>query len=289
MNKSRFLAALAWLMLSAANVVATNQVKEFPPERTWDERAWEIRYILFIDHVSNFAGRGRASREINMAPQRPHRERVYLDVEEMFEPTATFIVPGRNDPLALVLIQFDRAGHASTSSARLNQYTAKHNMLDDLVLVRTNSVNEKPNRLARWWPGAPRAENFSPAVCAGDDSARYEKGWRKDDSSGGFGCREWTAQLYRWERPYIDVTSYQEGGNFIGAFVGWARFTDAPKPVIGLQGKTWLCLHDCPAGEVPGIIPSIKAWTTKNHFPMPKQPIKQPEFPDSDYEVDVDE
>ena len=42
-------------------------------------------------------------------------------------------------------------------------------------------------------------------------------------------------------------------------------------------------------GETPGIIPSIKAWTAKHHFPMPKRPRKQPEYPNSDFKDDIDE
>jgi hypothetical protein len=85
------------------------------------------------------------------------------------------------------------------------------------------------------------------------------------------------------------VTSYSSHGNFIGECVGWSRFTDPPKPVIGLHRKTWLCLHDCPSGEKPGVIRNIKAWTAKHQFPMPERAPKQPLDPNSNYKDDLDE
>ncbi len=86
-------------------------------------------------------------------------------------------------------------------------------------------------------------------------------------------------------QPYINVTTYINLGKadeqtFIGDFLGWARFDDPPRPVIGKHGKYWLCLHECPDGEAPGIIPDIKAWTTKRGWPMPK-PV--PFFPNSKF------
>jgi hypothetical protein len=90
------------------------------------------------------------------------------------------------------------------------------------------------------------------------------------------------------EHPYIDVTTYTKRGNFIGQFVGWSRFEDGPKPIIGMNGKTWLCLHECPAGERPGLITDMKAWTRKHGYPMPIPPEYQPEYPNRNYQDDID-
>lgn len=95
-----------------------------------------------------------------------------------------------------------------------------------------------------------------------------------------------------WQ-PYINVTTYiqpdkaalkknpkAQPQTFIGDVLGWARFDDAPRPVIGKHGDYWLCLHECPEGDAPGIIPDIQAWTAKRGWPMPK-PV--PFFADSKF------
>jgi hypothetical protein len=189
----------------------------------------------------------------------------------------------------MVLLQFDSTGHISTKSPRLNQYTAKRSLLDSLILVKTETKTEKPYDFAYWSQGIPGEVSFSPAVCTITDIRRYERDWETDNYVGNFGCREWTAQLYDREQPYIDVTSYAKNRVFIGEFVGWSRFTDPRKPVIGKHGTTWLCLHECPAGEKPGVIPNIKAWVAKHGFPMPQRPTRQPLYPNANYLDDIRE
>lgn len=286
-NRLLMLTAIA-LISTGTNVFGEDSPRQPSRSREWLDRPWEIRYVLFVGDLSGINSTIRAGRKINETPDRPGREKVYLFADEMFEPSATYDVPGK-EPLAMVLMQFDSTGHVMSKSNRLSTYTAKRNMLDDLVLVRTNSPAEKPYYFADWSQGIPGDVSFSPAICAGDDDRRYESDWKAGTYIGSFGCREWTAQLYDNERPYIDVTSYAKHGSFIGEFVGWSRFTDPPKPVIGLHGKRWLCLHDCPAGETPGLIPSIKAWVAKHHFPMPERPTKQPLYPNSNYKDDLSE
>jgi len=167
--------------------------------------------------------------------------------------------------------------------------SAKRDLLDTLVLINDDSPGARPYDLADWAQGIPGDVTFSPAVCSSTDTRRYEAGWNSDTYTGSFGCREWTAQLYDRDRPYIDVTSYASHGTFIGELVGWSRFDDPPKPVIGRQGKTWLCLHECPAGEKPGVIPNIRIWTTKHGYPMPNRQRKQPLYPNADYQDDLNE
>lgn len=86
-------------------------------------------------------------------------------------------------------------------------------------------------------------------------------------------------------QPYIDVTTTldkQGKQTFIGNVLGWARFSDPPRPVIGKHGDYWVCLHECPDGEAPGVIPDIRAWTAKRGWPMPK-PV--PYFPNSKFPI----
>lgn len=82
-------------------------------------------------------------------------------------------------------------------------------------------------------------------------------------------------------QPYIDVTTYHDKlgkKTHIGRFIGWMGFEDAPRPVIGKHGSYWLCLHECPDDEKPGVIADIADWTGKRGWPMPKL---RPYFPDS--------
>jgi hypothetical protein len=260
-----------------------------PQSRDWLGRPWEIRYVLFAAELNSITDGARLARNGNATHGKRGRENVYFLAEEMFEPTATFTVPG-SESLAVVLINFDRRGHVADKNTRLSPFTAKINMLDVLVLTKDGSQKEKPYDLADWSQGIPGDVSFSPAVCTVIDVLRYEDGWDKDDSyHGSFGCREWTDQLYDRAQPYIDVTSCAKHGSFIGKFVGWSRFSDPPKPIIGLQGKTWLCLHDCPTGEKPGVIPSIKRWAERHHFPVPVPPPRQPLYPNSNYKDDLSE
>ena len=73
-------------------------------------------------------------------------------------------------------------------------------------------------------------------------------------------------------QPYIDVTTHHDKTGkktHIGRFIGWMGFDDAPRPVIGKHGDYWLCLHECPDGEKPGVIADIAEWTGKRGWPMP--------------------
>lgn len=278
----------AFVFVVAAAPTA-NVTQRRDSSREWIERQWEIRYILFVGNGSSIGTRVRLARELNAAPDKAGREKVYLDAEEMFEPTAAFEVAG-SERLAAVLIMFDPVGHITSKNARLRAFTAKRSMLGRIVLTFAGSTTKRGYRLAEWSQGIPGDVSFSPAVCTPPDGARYEDGWEKDDYyDGSFGCREWTAQLYDRERPYIDVTSYAKHGSFIGNFVGWSRFADPHKPVIGRQGKTWLCLHDCPVGEQPGVISNITRWAEKHRYPVPTPPPTQPIYPNSNYKDDLGE
>jgi hypothetical protein len=227
------------------------------------------------------------ARKFNAEHASSRHGRIYLDAAALLDPTFTFAVPG-GEPVAVVLLAFDRKGLVLHSRGALRGMMAKRSVLGNLALIH-DRAGANPYYFAEWSQGVPGDASFSPAVCNSDDRYRYKEDWSINDPSGGFGCREWTEQLYHRDQPYIDVTSYSPRGNFIGELVGWSRFEDPPKPVIGLQGKTWLCLHECPAGEQPGVIRDIKAWTAKHGYPMPKRPSKQPRFPNADYKDDFNE
>ena len=276
------LASLALFTLSASATGSRSA------SQTWLDRPWEIRYVLFAEEAWSMQIDIESGQRFNAERNGHEKEKTHLDATALFKPTRILSVPG-GQPIAVVLLAFDRAGHIVGQRNSLGKMSAKRNLIDTLVLIDNDTPGTKSYRLAKWSQGIPGDVTFSPAVCNSEDRYRYLDDWRVTDPSGNFGCREWTSQLYDRDQPYIDVTSWSPRGTHIGELVGWSRFEDPPKPVIGRHGKTWLCLHECPAGEQPGVIPDIKAWTAKHRFPMPERPRKQPLYPNADYKDDLNE
>lgn len=222
----------------------------------------------------------------------------------------------RYGQLGLQLIEFDKTGLVLTPNRSLQPLRARQTRDGEKQrVVMLVEGDGKPGnywyRLGNWFDGFPSGDGgeFTPALCHRHwDDGRYAKNSsdayfhpkqkfdrkKVEADVGLFGCREWTYQLYRRPPhmglqefppgpPYIDVTSY--GGKHgektrIGNFLGWAQFDDPPRPVIGKHGKYWVCLHECPDGEKPGLIPDIKEWTGKRGWPLPKP---TPTFPDSKF------
>jgi hypothetical protein len=259
-----------------------------PVSQSWIERRWEVRYVLLVDEASTLRSGVVQSRKFNSQQRAQGKHKDYLSARALFVPNATFFVPNARE-IGIVLLTFGSKGEVNNQKGLLGKLTAKITRLYELDLVRTQTDPPEAYHFAYWAQGIPGDVTFSPAVCSSEDNRRYVAGWDVENYIGNFGCREWTAQLYDRDQPYIDVTSYASRGAYIGALTGWSRFEDPPKPVIGRQGKTWLCLHECPAGEKPGVIPDIRAWTTKHGFPMPTRPSKQPLYPNADYMDDLNE
>jgi hypothetical protein len=255
------------------------------------KRNWEIRYILQSADVGFFKIRSERARKNNAENRRAHRPVKYREFEGLFDPNFTFAYSKIN-ALAIEVIVFDRDGRVISPHHSKFTLIGKRTDLDYVTLIEKDNWAEPPYHLAYWFMGLSGADaDFAPAVCDIDDFQRYRKGWKVErySPSGNFGCREWTDQLHDYERPYIDVTSYEKEGTFIKEFTGWSRFADPPKPVIGRNDKTWLCLFDCPGGEPPGVIADIAAWAKKNGYPVPRPPDKQPTFPDADFENSAEE
>lgn len=246
------------------------------------ERPWEIRYILLVEDM----GMMKAGAILARKEMQDHVEAepgTYRSYAALFDPLRS-VTLSRLSKMGLQLVAYDRKGNVTSPHHGAAQLIGKRTDLDRIVLFESGLLDAPPYGLAFWFQGLSENDsNFAPAVCAMSDFKRYRKRWHTDFLQGNFGCREWTAQLHNEGRPYIDVTSYEKGGAFIKEFIGWADFRDAPKPVIGKHEKTWWCLHECPEGEAPGVIPDIAAWTRRHGFPLPKRPRKQPEFPDADF------
>ncbi|MDK9690020.1 hypothetical protein [Azospira sp.] len=218
--------------------------------------------------------------------------------------------------LGFQVIEFDKTAQVLTSNSSLSPLKARQTRDGDknrvaMLVAGEGLPGDYWYWLGDWFDGFPSGDGgeFTPALCHHSwDDGRYAKNSsdayfhpkqkfdrkKVEADIGLFGCREWTYQLYRRPPhmglqefppgpPYIDVTSY--GGKHgektrIGNFLGWAQFDDPPRPVIGKHGKYWVCLHECPDGEKPGLIPDIKEWTGKRGWPLPKP---TPTFPDSKF------
>lgn len=280
--------ALAFFLGTAHHAYAVDDDARASSARQWANVPWTIRYMVFVDAEKRLNASTTFAKALNAADGKHGRKYVYLDAYELLPPPTTIVIPGAPS-ISIAVLNFDAAGHVTNNPGLPIKLTGKLTQLDRLVLIRDSAPAAKPYRLSLWSQGIPGASSFSPAPCTTLDSHRYEDDWKRGSPVGDFGCREWTAQLKQDERPYIDVTTYTRRGNFIGEFVGWSRFQDTSKPVIGMHGKKWLCLHDCPAGETPGIIPDFKAWLRKHNYPMPIRPAYQPEYPNKNYKDDLDE
>ncbi|MEM8514902.1 hypothetical protein RCH14_004257 [Massilia sp. MP_M2] len=280
---------LAWIIaIFALSVPATTTNAADPESEAWLERPWEIRYVLFAEEAPRMQIGIAHSKKFNAQQAARGKGKIYLSADALLTPTVIFAVPGSRS-VGIILLTFDAVGRVTNQKGALSSMSAKRTRLDRLVLIHNDIPDPNPYHFGYWSQGIPGDVTFSPAACSSDDFRRYETGWNIDSYTGNFGCREWTAQLYDRAQPYIDVTSYATHGTFIGSLTGWSRFEDPPKPVIGRHGTTWLCLHECPAGEKPGVIPDIRAWTTKHGFPMPTRPSKQPLYPNADYMDDLNE
>jgi hypothetical protein len=287
MKAFNFLMLLPALLCASCVSLAATTSQERQPSREWLDRPWEVRYVIFINTKKNMDAGISASKQFNGLDGKGGKNHVYYDVEELFAETKQ-VLPSKSISIATALISFDQTGKVLSPSA-LSRFTGKLSAINTFVLIQPEQPSAKPYAFVDWDQGIPGDVSFSPALCTTLDSHRYDSHWRQNDYRGNVGCREWTAQLYRPEEPYIDVTTYSKRGNFIGELVGWARFEDRPRPVIGMQGKQWLCLHECPAGEKPSVISDIRAWTRQHNFPMPERPKRQPVYPNANYKDDLNE
>ncbi len=290
-----FLLSLVSAVLHPSVSLSTEK-SERHGSQIWIDRPWNIRYYLRLQTLREMELTQEVAIETNVRDEKDKSHPVYLRAEHLFKPISILKTSDKNLPreenIAVMIIAFDRVGNVTTPHASSMPLKAKLTRLNDIALTTDDSGTETPFFLARWFWGIPGdGATFSPAVCSPDEEDRYVKGHdaSKHSSLGNFGCREWTYQLYDPGRHYIDVTSYERSNDYIKPFVGWSRFNDALKPIIGKHDKTWLCLHECPAGEEPGIIPDIAAWCKKHGFPAPVRPDRQPMFPDADYPYDPEE
>jgi hypothetical protein len=308
----------SWLQLTlmvalaagaAAEAADTQALKneEMPiertPSRTWIDRPWAMRYALKVSTDGNYQAAVRNDvRERQKTVPYGHGLMRWAGI---FAPT--HLIPTEwSYPITVVLIEFDRQGRVTTPHTHPVPLRGRLNQNIDIALSPGDNPKDPIFLLGAWFQGfGSGSEHWAPGLCAesemkgpGDEKStfyRYGQKFAEHWFVGGFGCREWTYQLYNDEHPYIDVTSYQpkprkgskepQADHAILDFTGWARFDDK-KPVIGLHHGTWYCLHDCPKGQAPGPIPNIRIWATQNGWKPPVPPKRMPIFPDRLVEPD---
>lgn len=263
--------------------------QEKPGYRIWIERPWEFRYVLAIQSPDTYALRQRLGKK-RLSDLRAGAVQA---VEAIFPLTIDIVTDlegyrGDDKAVGAVLIGFNEKG------AVLSRYDWSHHLygrltrIRELVLTHGDGAQDLQFHLGYWYTGRSDEEfDYIPAICSLDDEdRRYKKGYFADslDRVGNFGCREWGYYLQNPQIPYIDVTSYgSDKSTYIRPVTGWGRFDVPPKPVIGKHGDVWVCLHECPNGEEPGIIPNIKLWAARNGWPEPRAPKRQPMFPDREF------
>jgi hypothetical protein len=274
------------------------------PERsgriTWIERPWNARYFIHTEPESDWIISKDVSKEGNLKRAERAPQRRFLTWEELFDPShlVKLKVPdlSGNPNLAVVVVSFDKNGMVTSPHTRGKPLKGRINSLRNLGLSDGEGLDDRFYYMAHWFTGIGDAStHWAPAFCGLDhrpdaamvksDTYLYGKLFKPDGYRPIFGCREWAFQLYDGERPYIDVTSYEPTSKgkppkgYIREFMGWARFSDN-KPVIGQHEGDWYCLHDCPGGDKPGLIPDIKAWAKRFDWLVPVPPTRVPTFPD---------
>jgi len=287
----------SWLLAG----VAIESEKD--PLISWINREWEYRYLLVVrngwEGIQKLVQREWIKKPLNIANQNiaGHFNPLFILIPE------STVFPGWGmRPVLRLDITPD--GTIQTATLQGKVVEAKLNRLEGIVL---SPKGEFPPSFTidfgTLFLGAPYAADpsYSPSICSTLDmeadshfTGRYQKKFKADSDSllrgfeGYFGCREWAAQLYDENRPYIDVTSYEwgpditrpkKGGKYpvgpvtyIKPFIGFSRFQDAPKPVIGQHLGQWYCITDCPEGNAPGKIENIRLWAAKQGWPVPERP-----------------
>jgi hypothetical protein len=303
MNTPIWLQKLLGLATLAASLIASTacaQTSTAAGSRRieWLERPWGLQYVLYVTDSWSIKTEVAQERAAERGPG--ELDRLWaeiIDRSSFHQSRDKWAKPG--DGLSVVVIEFDRDG----------KVTSPHNFPAPLFgrLSPTLSMSLSPGDRATqprfllgfWFMGlGDVSTHWAPGLC---DARAMPSPFSKSDSgylygpvfdpapktNATFACREWAYQLGDPNRPYIDITSYYSKkadpdgpGTYVFGTMGWAGFNDERKPVIGKHEADWFCLHDCPKGAQPGLIPDIKAWAAENGWPVPKRPTRIPVFPD---------
>lgn len=261
---------------------------------------WHLRYVLKIDAPYFFDIRATRGRK-RLARQDPTQEQ---EVEAIAPRVQTYVVENdaleREAAFATMLLEFERNGMLRTRVDWPSQLRGQIDADGQVAVIDEKRGTATPYRfvLAYWDEAEGKdVKRWQASLCSTEDDLRYRPGFVPNTVTGGFGCREWAAQLRNPKQPYIDVTSYQteadrdakpdRRGRYptrlraaIRPVIGWGSYELPIKPVIGRHGASWFCLQDCPDGDLPGHIPNMRRWLERHKWPMPVAPKQMPVFPD---------
>lgn len=303
--KYKTLRVLLFLMLMVqgycfAQPMSTPSGDARPGGSIWIERPWSMRYFMYVESADGWDSTKKIATKFNARSSKKGAIRSHLGWEELFSPDHVIKlkvpdVQGKSN-LAVVTMTFDQGGLVTSAHSHSKPLRGRINHLLELGLSEGDSPADRFYTLSYWFTGlGDISTHWAPAYCSIDqqpdpvavrsDAYLYGKRFKPNDLAPLFGCREWAYQLYDNDRPYIDVTSYEPtvkgkpSKPYIREFIGWARFGDS-KPVIGQHEGNWYCLHDCPDGDKPGLIPDIKSWAKRFDWFEPMPPTRVPTFPD---------
>lgn len=287
-------------VVGMAQTPSAATTQERPGRLTWIERPWNTSSFVHVKPQGDWLISKEVSKEENLKRASRPPTRRFFTWQELFDPDHLVRLKAPDSEgvtdLAVIVVSFDEDGMVTSPHSGGKPLRGRINQLRYLGLSDGEGLENRLYGVAEWFTGiGDTSTHWAPAFCNGhqtpdaatikSDSYLYGKLFKPYPHTPLFGCREWAYQLYDSERPYIDVTSYELGSKgkpskgYIREFMGWARFGDN-KPIIGQHEGTWYCLHDCPGGEAPGLIPDIKAWAKRFGWHAPVPPTKVPTFPD---------
>jgi len=265
----------------------------------WLERPWGLQYILVVD--DNWASSQRVTKKITEKRGPGELDRQWEEIVDRnsFHKTRDKWRDMPDHGLSVVAIEFDRDGKVSSPHKFPAPLYGKIDRLLYVTLSPGDYAKQPRFDLGEWFLGlGDVSTHWAPGLCGARDMpspfSKTDTGYLygpvfdpAPTTNATFGCREWAYQLGDPNRPYIDITSYYSKkadpdgpGTYVVDTMGWAGFNDVRKPIIGKHADDWFCLHDCPKGAKPGLIPDIKVWAAENGWPVPKRPTRIPVFPD---------
>ena len=297
------------LFLVIALTSVTTLVRSQTPDEIvvkWIDRPWDYRYLLYAQQDRTWLHlRAGFSKDIAKNPVKAAENGE--PVESSFDAQQILNLAEEEPESFIRILRLDIGPNRTIVQTNLkgDHLRPRLNWLKEIVLTPSDEKPAYVVDFGYFFMGAPAAVDtrYSPTICSrihgdglpGDGIGRYWSGF-KTIRNGYFGCREWAAQLYDPERPYIDVTSYETEEDderpkvkgkyplkpvtYIRPFVGFSRFDSPPKPVIGNHKGTWYCITDCPAGDTPGPIADMRAWASRSGWAIPKKPKNVREFMD---------
>jgi hypothetical protein len=165
---------------------------------------------------------------------------------ENFKPTFTFTKKFPADEFSIYELSFDQSGQIvnKTNGSATDWYGEMQMVQSGIAKV----VLKKKT--------CPKTIEFgffntkTQRLCSDIDATLLSN--KKDKGNKDFNtCIDWAKYLNNPKRQEIDITidSEDEFGNSPTSFIGFTRFTDKQKPIVGKDQSDWYCFANCPTGK----------------------------------------